>query len=63
MTDSQLREWALAQGVQLSDQDSIQRLRDLKADADAIAEMRARSQHQLNTLSTQARTSLANLFG
>jgi hypothetical protein len=62
MTDSELRAWAQAQGVQLSDQDSVQQLRDLKADSDAIAEMRARREQLLTTMSTQTRANLANMF-
>ena len=62
MTDSELRAWAQANGVQLSDQDSVQQLRALKADADAIAEMRAYGAQQLANMSTQTRANLANMF-
>lgn len=62
MTDSELRAWAQAQGVQLTDQDSIQQLRDLKADSDVIAAMRARRKQLLANMSTETRANLANMF-
>jgi hypothetical protein len=62
MTDSELRAWAQAQGVQLNDQDSMSQLRSLKADADEIAEMVARRKQVISSLSAETRASLADML-
>lgn len=60
LSDDQLRSWAESQGIQLTEQDQISAIRALRADADAIAQMRARRRQQLAELSPHTRSQLAS---
>jgi hypothetical protein len=62
LTDDNLRAWAESQGIQLTEHDQISQIRALRADMDANAQMRARSNQLLTDMSPNTRRNLASLF-